>query len=69
MVIYLLLQSRLLSEDYGKHLMSVEDLLQRHSMLEADIAVLGERIKSVNSQANKYIDGSDDLGGKWCHYC
>ncbi|XP_014662859.1 PREDICTED: spectrin beta chain-like [Priapulus caudatus] len=55
-------KSRLLSEDYGKHLMSVEDLLQRHSMLEADIAVLGERIKSVNSQAQRYVNGDDELG-------
>ncbi|XP_064621468.1 spectrin beta chain-like isoform X3 [Lineus longissimus] len=48
---------RLLSEDYGKHLMGVEDLLQKHSLLEADINVVGERVKSVNGQANKFVDG------------
>lgn len=25
---------RLLSDDYGKHLMGVEDLLQKHSLVE-----------------------------------
>ncbi len=41
------LKVRLLSEDYGKHLKGVEDLLQNHAMVEADINVLGERVKMV----------------------
>lgn len=36
---------RLLTDDYGKHLMGVEDLLQKHALVEADINVLGERVK------------------------
>ena len=61
-------QARLLSEDYGKHLMGVEDLLQKHSLLEADIGVVGERVKSVNSNAEKYVDGEfPDIGGKLQH--
>ena len=42
-----------LSDDYGKHLLGVEDLLQKHSLVEADINVLGERVKQVaqNSQS------------------
>lgn len=46
-----------MSEDYGKHLMGVEDLLQKHSLLEADIHVLGERVKTVNLQAEKFVEG------------
>ncbi|KAG1673120.1 Spectrin beta chain [Nymphon striatum] len=40
------LKNRLLSDDYGKHLMGVQDLLQKHSLVEADINVLGERVKN-----------------------
>lgn len=44
------LKLRLLSDDYGKHLLGVEDLLQKHSLVEADINVLGERVKQVVQQ-------------------
>ena len=54
-----------MSEDYGKHLMGVEDLLQKHSLLEADINVVGERVKTVNSQASRFIDGDfSEVGGQ-----
>lgn len=60
------MQARLLSEDYGKHLMGVEDLLQKHSLLEADINVVGERVRSVNSQADKFVEGEfTEAGGKY----
>ena len=36
-----------LSSDYGKHLLGVEDLLQKHSLVEADINVLGDRVRQV----------------------
>ncbi|XP_071480653.1 spectrin beta chain, non-erythrocytic 1-like [Diadema antillarum] len=54
----------LLSEDYGKHLMGVEDLLQKHSMLESDIVVYGEQVANINSNASKYMDpnGPDGSG-------
>ncbi|KAJ8308165.1 hypothetical protein KUTeg_013039 [Tegillarca granosa] len=58
------IKARLMSEDYGKHLMGVEDLLQKHSLLEADIHVLGERVKTVNTQANKFVEGDfSEVGG------
>jgi spectrin beta len=44
------LKMRLLSDDYGKHLIGVEDLLQKHSLVEADINVLGERVKQVRKR-------------------
>lgn len=53
-----------MSEDYGKHLMGVDDLLQKHSLLESDIHVLGERVKTVNLQANKFVDADfSEVGG------
>ena len=60
------LQVLLLSEDYGKHLMGVEDLLQKHNMLESDIVVYGEQVTTLNSHAAKYLDpnGPDDSGKK-----
>ncbi|WAR19671.1 SPTCB-like protein [Mya arenaria] len=58
------IKSRLMSEDYGKHLMGVDDLLQKHGLLEADIHVLGERVKTVNHQADKFVDGDfSEVGG------
>ena len=50
------IQMSLQSEDYGKHLLSVQDLLEKHSLLEADIVTINERVKAINSQANKFID-------------
>ncbi|TRY55293.1 hypothetical protein DNTS_013453, partial [Danionella cerebrum] len=37
------MKGRLLSPDFGKHLLEVEDLLQKHALVEADIAVQAER--------------------------
>ena len=59
------LQSRLMSEDYGKHLMGVDDLLQKHGLLESDIHVLGERVKTVNLQALKFVEGDFSEVGGW----
>ncbi|XP_076171630.1 spectrin beta chain isoform X4 [Ptiloglossa arizonensis] len=47
---------RLLTDDYGKHLMGVEDLLQKHSLVEADINVLGERVKAVVQQNQRFLE-------------
>uniref|UniRef100_A0A3Q0RGY4 Spectrin beta chain, non-erythrocytic 1 n=1 Tax=Amphilophus citrinellus TaxID=61819 RepID=A0A3Q0RGY4_AMPCI len=44
----------LLSQDYGKHLLGVEDLLQKHALVEADIAIQADRVKAVTANANKY---------------
>uniref|UniRef100_A0A7N9ATL9 Spectrin beta chain n=1 Tax=Mastacembelus armatus TaxID=205130 RepID=A0A7N9ATL9_9TELE len=38
-------QVQLLSKDFGKHLLEVDDLLQKHSLQEADIAVQAERVE------------------------
>ncbi|CAN9510001.1 unnamed protein product [Ophioblennius macclurei] len=44
----------LLSQDEGKHLLGVEDLLQKLSLVEADISIQADRVKAVSSNANKY---------------
>lgn len=44
----------LLSQDYGKHLLGVEDLLQKHALVEADIAIQADRVKAVTTNANKH---------------
>ncbi|XP_037501776.1 spectrin beta chain isoform X5 [Rhipicephalus sanguineus] len=45
------LKARLAISDLGQHLMGVEDLLQKHSLLEADVNVLGERVRAAVAQA------------------
>lgn len=49
----------LLSQDYGKHLLGVEDLLQKHALVEADIAIQADRVKAVTTNANKYSVNDD----------
>ncbi|XP_037873168.2 spectrin beta chain isoform X9 [Bombyx mori] len=51
------IKMRLLTDDYGKHLMGVEDLLQKHALVEADINVLGERVKVVVGQSQRFLEG------------
>ncbi|CAH1390274.1 unnamed protein product [Nezara viridula] len=60
------LKMRLLSDDYGKHLMGVEDLLQKHSLVEADINVLGERVKGVVQQSQRFLDDEATEGYRPC---
>uniref|UniRef100_A0A8C8JDM2 Spectrin beta chain n=1 Tax=Oncorhynchus tshawytscha TaxID=74940 RepID=A0A8C8JDM2_ONCTS len=44
----------LLSQDYGKHLLGVEDLLQKHALVEANIGIQADRVKAVNNNAQKF---------------
>jgi len=57
------LKLRLLSDDFGKHLMGVEDLLQKHSLVEADINVLGERVKQVVQHSQRFLDTDESTDG------
>ncbi|XP_076591994.1 spectrin beta chain, non-erythrocytic 4 isoform X1 [Chaetodon auriga] len=47
-------QVQLLSKDFGKHLLEVDDLLQKHSLQEADITVQAERVETLNTAALKF---------------
>lgn len=49
----------LLSQDYGKHLLGVEDLLQKHALVEADIGVQADRVRNVNSNAQKFANDTE----------
>ncbi|ULT90413.1 hypothetical protein L3Y34_008629 [Caenorhabditis briggsae] len=60
------IRSRLLSEDLGAHLMDVEDLLQKHALLESDINIIGERVNNSIAQSQRFRneDGPDGSGYK-----
>uniref|UniRef100_A0AAQ5YBP2 Spectrin beta chain n=1 Tax=Amphiprion ocellaris TaxID=80972 RepID=A0AAQ5YBP2_AMPOC len=47
-------QVQLLSKDFGKHLLEVDDLLQKHSLQEADIGIQAERVETLNTAALKF---------------
>lgn len=58
-------QGRLQSQDLGKHLAGVEDLLQLHELVEADIAVQAERVRAVSASALRFCDpGKGEPRGK-----
>jgi len=51
--------SKLLQIDnYGKHLISVQDLLQRHKLIEADILLVGEKVDRVCNEAQAFSEQS-----------
>lgn len=62
--LFLHLQARLLSPDFGKHLLEVEDLLQKHALLENDIALQAERVQGAGAAALQFADGDSKFGGK-----
>uniref|UniRef100_A0AAQ4QLC9 Spectrin beta chain n=1 Tax=Gasterosteus aculeatus aculeatus TaxID=481459 RepID=A0AAQ4QLC9_GASAC len=48
------MKGRLQSQDCGKHLHDVLDLLQKHTLVEADISAQAERIKAVQGAAQRF---------------
>ena len=38
-------------------MVGVDDLMQKHHLLESDIGVVGVRVKSINNDAQQFIDG------------
>src|SRR4029434_5146310 len=53
---------RLQSQDSGKHLHDVEDLLQTHNLVEADTSAQAERIKAVQASAQRFTsDGQSEF--------
>ena len=49
-------QASLKSEEYGKHLLGVQDLLQKHRLVEADITGLTERTRGLKLQTGKFLE-------------
>ncbi|XP_061698735.1 spectrin beta chain, erythrocytic [Syngnathoides biaculeatus] len=48
---------RLLSPDIGKHLLEVEDLLQKHALLENDIGLQADRVQNASAAALQFANG------------
>ncbi|KAM3853784.1 spectrin beta chain, erythrocytic isoform 3-T3 [Vipera latastei] len=48
---------KLSSPETGKHLLEAEDLLQKHKLMEADMAIRAEKIHAVNAAALKFANG------------
>ena len=44
------------AEEYGKDLATVQNLVQKHKLLEADIQTHKDRVSDLNGQANDFID-------------
>ncbi|VDP10579.1 unnamed protein product [Soboliphyme baturini] len=49
-------ETLLASDDYGKDLASVQNLLKKHQLIEADITAHADRLKDMNSQANSLLE-------------
>uniref|UniRef100_A0A4D5R8U1 Spectrin alpha chain n=2 Tax=Scolopendra TaxID=41364 RepID=A0A4D5R8U1_SCOVI len=49
-------ESLLMSEDAGKDLASVQNLIKKHQLVEADIIAHEDRIKDMNNQADSLIE-------------
>jgi Spectrin repeat len=49
------LQTPLKSTDTGQHLASVQALVQKHFLTEAELAKMGKRIADLDSQAPRHI--------------
>uniref|UniRef100_A0A8C5NUH9 Spectrin beta chain n=1 Tax=Jaculus jaculus TaxID=51337 RepID=A0A8C5NUH9_JACJA len=51
------IKAHLLSAEFGKHLLEVEDLLQKHKLMEADIAIQGEKVKAITAATMQFTEG------------
>ncbi|XP_069036320.1 spectrin family protein isoform X2 [Lepisosteus oculatus] len=58
------MKGRLQSQDSGRHLHDVEDLLQTHTLVEADISAQAERVRAVQAGADKFT--AEDESCKPC---
>ncbi|XP_066515119.1 spectrin family protein isoform X2 [Hoplias malabaricus] len=58
------MKGRLQCQDSGKHLHDVEDLLQKHTLVEADISAQAERVRGVQAAAKRFT--SDEMTYKPC---
>jgi spectrin alpha len=49
-------ETLLSSEDYGRDLASIENLMKKHQLLEADIAAHADRVNEMNAQADSLLE-------------
>lgn len=67
-------QAQLLSRECGQHLVEADDLLQKHGLLEGDIAAQSERVEALNAAALRFsqLQGESGVWGwgrvsqDWC---
>ena len=50
------IEGQLMSEDFGKDLTAVKNLLKKHALLEADVAAHQDRIDGVRIAADRFVD-------------
>lgn len=55
-LVFPLCQAHLLSAEFGKHLLEVEDLLQKHKLMEADIAIQGDKVKAITAATLQFTE-------------
>uniref|UniRef100_A0A4X1SPJ3 Spectrin beta, non-erythrocytic 4 n=1 Tax=Sus scrofa TaxID=9823 RepID=A0A4X1SPJ3_PIG len=60
------MQAQLLSRECGQHLVEAEDLLQKHGLLEGDIAAQSERVEALNAAALRFsqLQGESGFGDR-----
>ena len=58
-----LCQAHLLSAEFGKHLLEVEDLLQKHKLMEADIAIQGDKAKAITTATLQFTEEPGEATG------
>lgn len=58
--LWLVAQSQLERDDLGQHLLGVEDILQKHSLLQQDIVVHGERVKEIDEQSKEFLTPTEE---------
>ncbi|XP_003499365.1 spectrin beta chain, erythrocytic [Cricetulus griseus] len=51
------MKAHILSAEFGKHLLEVEDLLQKHRLMEADIAIQGDKVKAITAATLQFTEG------------
>uniref|UniRef100_A0A8C9DT33 Spectrin beta chain n=1 Tax=Prolemur simus TaxID=1328070 RepID=A0A8C9DT33_PROSS len=50
------IKAHILSAEFGKHLLEVEDLLQKHKLMEADIAIQGDKVKAITAATLQFTE-------------
>lgn len=58
-----LCQAHLLSAEFGKHLLEAEDLLQKHKLMEADIAIQGDKVKAITAATLQFTEETGEPAG------
>lgn len=52
-----------MSAEFGKHLLEAEDLLQKHKLMEADIAIQGDKVKAITAATLPFIESTGEAQG------